>query len=165
MFKFLKKIIAKLLLIIAIIALIVSAFLTGGSTIAIFGVAFTSSMLVGLAISLVLLAYLVDPDEVNKFITNVGNGFGRIMSSVGEGIGKGIGGLLDGLGFGNFILLAGGALLGYKLLSKSNDREQKTSTIVLAKDNSELAADNIRKSDELLQLKRKLEEKGEVDNV
>lgn len=120
MLKFLKKIFAILLIIIAIICFILAAIVSLGFSLP-FLAAVSASTWVAIGCLAVGTAYITDADTASRYMSKVGQAVGDVAKGAGQAIGSAVKGLIQGSGAITFIILALGGYFFYTSLKDSND--------------------------------------------
>lgn len=138
-----KSFFSKFLLILAIIIIIIIAIIlaipSGGTSLAagsaaVIGISSAGLVVAGttlgvgtlalIAVSLVVLAFIIDPKGTSETLGKVADGIGSVLGKVGRAVGKGVSGLFEGLGLGNILLLGLGGYLAITAIKggdSSND--------------------------------------------
>lgn len=130
----LRKVLAVILIIIAIILICFATFGTGLLVIPFIGIALTPTLALLAGILALTCAFIIDADTSTEVVGKIGEAVGDAAGAVGGAVGDAAGGLLSGLfsSTGGMLLLGGVGL--YFLISsgkddKSDDRvEEKKST-------------------------------------
>lgn len=120
-----KRILGKLLIIIAIIAAIFCALVSGGVTLSFLPALLTSFSATAwgaIAVGALAMASIIDPKGTQEAIKRVGSATKSLVAGIAGGV---IGGLVSGVANSGIlgILLVGGAL--YLLLSGNNNENKK----------------------------------------
>jgi len=92
----LKKVLVWVLIIAAVILFLFSVFATGGATLAVFGVVFSTTTAMLAAALLLTGAFLIDADEASKVVGKIGDALGDAASAIGGLAGKVAGSFLGG---------------------------------------------------------------------
>lgn len=124
MFKFIKRIFAIILMIIAIVCFILATIVSLGFTLPILA-AVSASTWVAIGCLSVALAYIVDADTASRYMSKVSHAVTDVARGVGNAVGAGIRGLVSGSGLMTFICFIGGGYLLYKGLGGSDDSTSK----------------------------------------
>lgn len=120
MFKFLKRLLAIILIVIAVICFILASIVSLGLTLPILA-SVSASTWVAIGCLSVAVAYLVDSDVASRYVAKVGKGVGDIANGVGSAIASGVRGLVKGSGIVGLLLTLIGGYALYSIWSDKND--------------------------------------------
>lgn len=137
-----KSFFSKFLLILAIIIIIIIAIIlaipSGGTSLAagsaaVIGISSAGLVVAGttlgvgtlalIAVSLIVLAFIIDPKGTSETLGKVADGIGSVLGKVGRAVGKGVSGLFEGLGLRNILLLGLGGYLAIIALKDSGSAD------------------------------------------
>lgn len=120
-FKKVKSLLAKLLVIIAIVCLIAYGI---NFDITVFGYAISGNMWLYLALGSFALAFMLDSETATKAISSVAKGAGEIVKGAASTLGSALSGVISGIGIGNILLIGGLAYVGYQMISDDDNGEK-----------------------------------------